>query len=68
VTPDTRPGISGLTPEAMAAWLVARDVPAYRARQVADGVWRRFEEQGQFASSFAELRCGGPANLPSADG
>jgi len=40
VTPDTRPGISGLTPEALAAWLVARDVPAYRARQVADGVWR----------------------------
>ena len=40
MTPDTRPGISGLTPEALAAWLVARDVPAYRARQVADGVWR----------------------------
>ena len=40
MTPDTRPGISGLTPEAMAAWLVARDVPAYRARQVADGIWR----------------------------
>ena len=40
MTPDTRPGISGLTPDALAAWLAARDVPAYRARQVADRVWR----------------------------
>jgi len=28
-----------LTPDALAAWLAERDVPAYRARQVADGVW-----------------------------
>jgi 23S rRNA (adenine2503-C2)-methyltransferase len=39
VTPDLRPGLSGLTPDALAAWLAERDVPAYRARQVADGVW-----------------------------
>jgi hypothetical protein len=31
--------LSGLTPDALAAWLADRDVPAYRARQVADGVW-----------------------------
>jgi 23S rRNA (adenine2503-C2)-methyltransferase len=49
VTPDTRPGISGLTPEALAAWLAARDVPAYRARQVGDGVWRGV------AASFDDL-------------
>jgi 23S rRNA (adenine2503-C2)-methyltransferase len=39
VTPDERPGLSGLTPDALAAWLAERDVPGYRARQVADGVW-----------------------------
>src|SRR5580765_8045032 len=39
VSPDLCPGLSGLTPDALAAWLAERDVPAYRARQVADGVW-----------------------------
>jgi 23S rRNA (adenine2503-C2)-methyltransferase len=39
VTPDEHPGLSGLTPDALAAWLAERGVPAYRARQVADGVW-----------------------------
>jgi len=39
VTLDERPGLSGLTPESLAAWLAERKVPAYRARQVADGVW-----------------------------
>jgi hypothetical protein len=35
----------------------ARLVLGRACGEVADGVWRRFEEQGQFASSFAELRC-----------
>jgi 23S rRNA (adenine2503-C2)-methyltransferase len=39
VTPDDRPGISGLTLEALSAWLAERGFPAYRARQIADGVW-----------------------------
>jgi 23S rRNA (adenine2503-C2)-methyltransferase len=39
VTLDERPGLSGLTPNALAAWLDARKVPTYRARQIADGVW-----------------------------
>jgi 23S rRNA (adenine2503-C2)-methyltransferase len=39
VTLERRPGLSGLTPDALAAWLAGRDVPAYRARQIADGVW-----------------------------
>jgi len=34
------PGISGLTPTALSAWLTARGEPAYRARQVLDAVWR----------------------------
>jgi len=39
LTSDLRPGLSGLTPDTLAAWLAERDVPAYRARQIADGVW-----------------------------
>lgn len=37
---DKRPGISGLAPTSLAAWFADRDQPAYRARQVADAVWR----------------------------
>jgi 23S rRNA (adenine2503-C2)-methyltransferase len=36
---DPRPGLSGLEPDALAAWLAERGAPAYRARQVADAVW-----------------------------
>ncbi|MEP6639343.1 MAG: 23S rRNA (adenine(2503)-C(2))-methyltransferase RlmN [Chloroflexota bacterium] len=39
MTASERPGISGLTSEALAGWLAERGEPAYRARQVADGVW-----------------------------
>jgi 23S rRNA (adenine2503-C2)-methyltransferase len=52
---DARPGLSGLTPDVLAAWLAERDVPAYRARQVADGVW------GSVAGSIEDLH-----TLPSA--
>src|SRR2546423_10508804 len=37
---DARPGLSGLTSAELEAWLSARGHPAYRARQVADAVWR----------------------------
>jgi 23S rRNA (adenine2503-C2)-methyltransferase len=37
---DPRPGIAGLTPEALSAWLVEQGEPAYRARQVLDAAWR----------------------------
>jgi 23S rRNA (adenine2503-C2)-methyltransferase len=40
VTPRDRPGLSGLTPDDLRAWLDARGEPAYRARQIADAVWR----------------------------
>jgi 23S rRNA (adenine2503-C2)-methyltransferase len=40
VSGDPRPGLSGLPPEALVAWLAERGEPAYRARQVADAVWR----------------------------
>jgi len=37
---DDRPGLSGLSLAELSAWFVARGEPAYRARQVADAVWR----------------------------
>ena len=43
MSPDAsleRPGLSGVTPDALAAWLAERAVAAYRARQVADAVWK----------------------------
>lgn len=36
---DPRPGLSGVDPPALSAWFVERGQPAYRARQVLDGVW-----------------------------
>jgi 23S rRNA (adenine2503-C2)-methyltransferase len=37
---DERPGISGVAPDALAAWLAQHGHPAYRERQVQDAVWR----------------------------
>jgi 23S rRNA (adenine2503-C2)-methyltransferase len=37
---DRRPGLSGLPPADLEAWLVTREVPTWRARQVLDAVWR----------------------------
>ena len=37
---DPRPGLSGLEPAALRAWIEAAGEPAYRARQVSDGIWR----------------------------
>jgi 23S rRNA (adenine2503-C2)-methyltransferase len=39
MTAPDRPGLSGLTPDELAAWFVERGEPAYRGRQVADSVW-----------------------------
>ncbi len=36
---DPRPGLSGLEPDVLAAWLAERGTPAYRARQIADALW-----------------------------
>ncbi len=40
MTTDRTPGISGLTPDELAAWVAARGEPSYRARQIADAVWK----------------------------
>lgn len=36
---DQRPGLSGVSPERLSAWLAEHGAPAYRARQLADHVW-----------------------------
>jgi 23S rRNA (adenine2503-C2)-methyltransferase len=46
---DTRPGASGLTPAELEAWISEHGLPAYRARQVLDAVWRGRQ------ASFAEV-------------
>ena len=43
------PGVAGLTPDELTAWLAERGLPAYRARQVLDAVWR------SNAASLAEV-------------
>lgn len=40
MTTEPLPGISGLTPDELATWVEARGGPSYRARQIADAVWK----------------------------
>jgi 23S rRNA (adenine2503-C2)-methyltransferase len=40
VAAASRPGLSGLTPEALSAWVRAQGEPDFRARQIADAVWK----------------------------
>ncbi len=39
MTIETRPGIAGITPDALAGWIADQDQPAFRARQIADAIW-----------------------------
>ncbi len=39
MTHEDRPGLSGVTPAELEAWVAAQDQPPYRARQVADALW-----------------------------
>jgi 23S rRNA (adenine2503-C2)-methyltransferase len=36
---DTRPGLSGATPDEIAAWVASQGQPSYRARQILDATW-----------------------------
>jgi 23S rRNA (adenine2503-C2)-methyltransferase len=47
---EPRPGLSGVEPDALRAWLVERGQPAYRARQVSDALW------GGNVQAAAEIR------------
>jgi len=49
VITDSRPGLSGLSPDALAAWLATLDVPGYRGRQIGDALW------GGTIGSFDEM-------------
>jgi 23S rRNA (adenine2503-C2)-methyltransferase len=40
VTTPATPGISGLTPDELAAWVETQGEPSYRVRQIADAVWK----------------------------
>ena len=40
MTTETRPGLSGLSRDALSEWVTAHGQPSYRARQIADAVWR----------------------------
>jgi 23S rRNA (adenine2503-C2)-methyltransferase len=39
VSSTERPGISGVTPDELTAWVAAHGEPAFRTRQIADAVW-----------------------------
>ncbi len=39
-TTDALPGISGMTPDELGAWVAAHGQPSYRLRQIADAVWK----------------------------
>ena len=56
---DQRPGLSGVRPEDLEAWLVEHGERSYRARQVSDGLWRG---QARTATEIATL----PATLRDA--
>jgi 23S rRNA (adenine2503-C2)-methyltransferase len=49
---DPRPGISGMPAAELAAWLVARGEPAFRARQLLDLVWRSGADSFDAASTL----------------
>ena len=40
MTTEPLPGIAGISPDELAVWVEARGEPAYRARQIADAVWK----------------------------
>jgi len=40
VTEDLRPGLSGLPPEALSAWVARQGEPGFRVRQVNDALWK----------------------------
>ena len=55
---DARPGLSGVTPEALLEWFAERGHPAYRARQLADHIWSgraaAFEDMRQLPTLLRE--------------
>jgi len=40
LTTALRPGLSGLTPDELSTWVAEQGEPSFRARQIADAVWK----------------------------
>ncbi|HYH92914.1 MAG TPA: 23S rRNA (adenine(2503)-C(2))-methyltransferase RlmN [Candidatus Saccharimonadales bacterium] len=40
MTIEPSPGLSGVSPDVLAAWVAAQGEPGFRARQVADAIWK----------------------------
>ena len=59
MTDEIRPGLSGLSFEAVSAWLAERGEPTYRVRQILDAVW------GNTVASIEEIQTL-PADLRTA--
>jgi 23S rRNA (adenine2503-C2)-methyltransferase len=57
---ETRPGISGLTPDELGVWVTARGEPSYRARQIGEAVWGEggVTDAGAMRTLPAALRTG----------
>ena len=53
---DPRPGLSGLSIEALGTWFAERGEPSYRARQVADHLWRGTTSTAEMLTLPAGLR------------
>jgi 23S rRNA (adenine2503-C2)-methyltransferase len=55
--PESRPGLSGIAPAALVAWVAGEGGPAYRAWQIEDAVWRGFARtEGELRTLPAGLR------------
>jgi 23S rRNA (adenine2503-C2)-methyltransferase len=63
MTPEIRPGLSGLPPAAVGAWLAERNQPAYRARQLSAALWAGGATSG---ASIQTLPAGLRAELDAA--
>ena len=54
---DPRPGLAGLTPDALVDWFAARQKPSYRARQVTEALWAGHAASGSDVLTLpADLR------------
>lgn len=53
---DSRPGLSGVTPDTLVAWLVERGQPAWRARQISDALWAGAQTAADVRTLPAALR------------
>jgi 23S rRNA (adenine2503-C2)-methyltransferase len=56
MSPDFRPGLSGLAPGALTDWFAERGEPAFRARQLSDALWSGAVDAASVQTLPAALR------------